>query len=311
MVQINFRDLRYLVAVADYGHFGRAASACYVSQPTLSTQIKKLEHYLGVQLIERTNKQVMLTPTGRSIADRARRILNDVAEIVDQARAAGDPMAGDLRIGLIPTVGPYLLPHLVPALASATPSLRPLLYEEQTRHLLDDLHRGDLDAAVMAVPVEDEGLNHTSLFHEPFYLAMPGDHALARREAIDLGDLEAESLLLLEEGHCLRDQALDVCSMVGAREEVSFRATSMETLRQMVAAGLGMTLLPALAAHTEAGGEPGQGMTLRPFRARAPERELALFWRKGAAREPAINAVADVIRELDAVADLAMPAEAG
>lgn len=307
MVQINFRDLRYLVAVADHGHFGRAASACYVSQPTLSTQLKKLEQYLGVQLIERTNKQVMLTPTGRSIADRSRRILNDVADIVDTARAAGDPMAGDLRIGLIPTVGPYLLPHLVPALAAAQPRLRPLLYEEQTALLLERLRRGDLDAAIMAVPVEDDGLNHASLFREPFCLAMPADHPFAERASIELTDLESEPILLLEEGHCLRDQALDVCSMVGAREEAAFRATSMETLRQMVAAGLGMTLLPALAAHADPAGETSQALTLRSFSSRAPEREIAVYWRKGSAREPAIHALAEVVRQLEVVTRLSAP----
>ncbi len=311
MVQINFRDLRYLVAVADHEHFGRAASACYVSQPTLSTQLKKLEQYLGVQLIERTNKQVMLTPTGQTIAARSRRILNDVNDIVATARAAGDPMSGDLRIGLIPTVGPYLLPHMIPELASSRPGLRPLLYEEQTRHLLDRLHRGELDAAIMATPADDDGLHHASLFHEPFYLAMPADHALAERDAIEMTDLEAEAILLLEEGHCLRDQALEVCSMMGAREEGAFRATSMETLKQMVAAGLGMTLLPGLAAHNDGADEANQRLALRPFRSRAPERELALYWRKGAAREPAISALADVIRGLSAVGRLTEPVSEG
>jgi len=305
MVQINFRDLRYLVAVADHGHFGRAAAACCVSQPTLSTQLKKLEEYLGVQLIERTNKQVMLTPTGQSIADRSRRILNDVGDIVDTARAAGDPMAGELRIGFIPTLGPYLLPHMLPALASAQPRLRPLLHEERTQHLLERLHRGELDAAVMAVPVDDEGLNHTTLFHEPFYLAMPADHRLAERAAVDLADLQSESLLLLEEGHCLRDQALDVCNMVGAREEAAFRATSMETLRQMVTAGLGMTLMPALAASADPGAE--RDLVFRPFGGAAPKREMALYWRKGAARAPAVQALADVIRALDAVSQMTTP----
>jgi LysR family hydrogen peroxide-inducible transcriptional activator len=311
MVQINFRDLRYLVAVADHEHFGRAAAACYVSQPTLSTQLKKLEQYLGVQLVERTNKQVMLTPTGRTIAARSRRILNDVTDIVETARAAGDPMSGELRIGLIPTVGPYLLPPMMPALTASYPGLRPLLYEEQTRHLLDRLHRGELDAAIMATPVEDDGLHHASLFNEPFYLAMPANHPLAERDTIEMSDLEAEAILLLEEGHCLRDQALDVCNMVGAREEAAFRATSMETLKQMVAADLGMTLIPGLAAHTEAADETNKHLALRPFRSRAPHRTLALYWRKGAAREPAITAVANVIRSLGAVERLTEPVTEG
>ncbi len=301
MVQINFRDLRYLVAVTDHRHFGRAAASCYVSQPTLSTQIKKLEAYLGVQLVERTNKQVMLTPTGHMIAERARRVLNEVADIVDTARAAGDPMTGDLRLGLIPTIGPYLLPHLVPELRDAYPRLRPLLYEEQTARLLDRLRRGELDAAVMAVPVADEGLLHADLFSEPFYLALPSHHALASREVVDVADLEAEQILLLEEGHCLRDQALEVCSMVGAREDVGFRATSMETLRQMVASGAGVTLLPALAAAANDTVPNHGAIELRPFRAPAARREMALFWRRGSAREPTIRAVAEVIRDLASV----------
>jgi LysR family hydrogen peroxide-inducible transcriptional activator len=309
MVQINFRDLRYLVAVADHRHFGRAAAACYVSQPTLSTQIKKLESYLGVQLVERTNKQVMLTVSGRMIAERARHVLNEVADIVDTARAAGDPMSGDLRLGLIPTIGPYLLPHLVPQLRDVYPRLRPLLYEEQTARLLERLRRGELDAAVMAVPVADDGLLHASLFSEPFYLALPAGHPLTERKVIDIGDLEAEQILLLEEGHCLRDQALDVCNLVGAREDVEFRATSMETLRQMVASGAGMTLLPALAAAANRSVPNAEAIELRPFRPPAPRREMALFWRRGSAREPTIRAVAEAIRELQSVQALLGEAE--
>lgn len=305
MIQINFRDLRYLVAVADHRHFGRAAAACYVSQPTLSTQIKKLEQYLGVQLVERTNKQVMLTPIGKMIAERARHVLNEVADIVDTARAAGDPMMGDLRLGLIPTIGPYLLPHLIPELRATYPRLRPLLYEEQTARLLERLRRGELDAAVMAVPVPGEGLMHASLFHEPFYLALPSGHPLTRKQPVEIGDLTSEQILLLEEGHCLRDQALDVCSMVGAREDAEFRATSMETLRQMVASGAGITLLPALAAEAAAGLPNSNSVELRCFSDATPTREMALYWRKGSAREPTIRAVAEVIRELDAVKALA------
>ncbi|WP_440996661.1 LysR substrate-binding domain-containing protein [Arhodomonas sp. SL1] len=305
MVHINFRDLRYLVAVADHRHFGRAAAACYVSQPTLSTQIKKLEQYLGVQLVERTNKQVMLTPTGKMIAERARHVLNEVSDIVDTARAAGDPMVGDLRLGLIPTIGPYLLPHLIPPLREAYPRLRPLLYEQQTAELLERLRRGELDAAVMAVPVPGEGLLQASLFHEPFYLAVPEDHPLAEKERLELRDIESEHILLLEEGHCLRDQALDVCNMVGASEDTGFRATSMETLRQMVAAGAGITLLPALAAKAASGLPEGSAVVLRRFDDVRPSREMALYWRKGSAREPTVRAIAEIIRGLDAVRALA------
>lgn len=307
MVQINFRDLRYLVAVANHRHFGRAAAACYVSQPTLSTQLKKLELYLGVQLIERSSKQVMLTQAGKVIAERAHRVLNEVADIVDAARAAGDPMTGELRLGLIPTIGPYLLPHLIPVLRGAYPRLKPLLYEEQTGVLVNRLRRGELDAAVMAVPVHERGLQFMPLFHEPFYLALPAEHPLARRQYVELGDLEAEQILLLEEGHCLRDQALDVCDLVGASNIAEFRATSMETLRQMVALGAGVTLLPALAAAANTAVPNHAAIELRPFKEPAPQREMALYWRKGSAREPSLRSLADVVRNLSAVSALHDP----
>ncbi|MDN5870125.1 MAG: LysR substrate-binding domain-containing protein [Nitrococcus sp.] len=308
MVQINLRDLSYLVAVANHRHFGRAAAACYVSQPTLSTQIKKLEQYLGVQLIERNSKQVMLTETGKIVAQRAHRVLNEVADIVDVARTAGDPLAGELRLGLIPTIGSYLLPHLIPVLHSAYPRLKLLLYEEQTQVLGNRLRRGELDAGIMAVPVNEPGLRLLPLFQEPFYLALPAGHRLARRQRIELRELEAERILLLEEGHCLRDQALDVCALAGASDIAEFRATSLETLRQMVALGAGVTLLPALAAEANTAIPNHAAIELRPFQEPAPRREMALHWRKGSAREPVLRAVADTIQNLRVVRTLRDPA---
>lgn len=307
MVQINFRDLRYLVAVANHRHFGRAAAACYVSQPTLSTQLKKLEQYLGVQLIERNSKQVMLTQAGKLIAERAHRVLNEVADIVDTARAAGDPMAGDLRLGLIPTIGSYLLPHLIPVLRGAYPQLKPLLYEEQTQVLVNRLHRGELDAAIMAVPVNGTGLHTLHLFYEPFYLALPADHRLARHQHIELSELASEHILLLEEGHCLRDQALDVCRLVKASDIAAFRATSLETLRQMVALGAGVTLLPALAAAANTAVPNHAAIELRSFQKPAPQREMALYWRKGSARESTLRALADIVQNLNIVRVLRDP----
>ncbi|MDN5849132.1 MAG: LysR substrate-binding domain-containing protein [Nitrococcus sp.] len=304
MAQINLRDLSYLVAVANHRHFGRAAAACYVSQPTLSTQIKKLEQYLGVQLIERNSKQVMLTETGKIVAQRAHRVLNEVADIVDVARTAGDPLAGELRLGLIPTIGSYLLPHLIPVLHSAYPRLDLLLYEEQTKLLGNRLLRGELDAGIMAVPVNEPGLRLLPLFQEPFYLALPAGHRLTRRQRIELRELEAERILLLEEGHCLRDQALDICSLAGAGDIAEFRATSLETLRQMVALGAGVTLLPALAAAANTAIPNHAAIELRPFQEPAPRREMALYWRKGSAREPLLRAVADAIQNLSVVRTL-------
>ena len=299
MTNINFRDLRYLVAVADHQHFGRAAAACFVSQPTLSTQIKKLEEYLEVQLIERTSKKVIITQIGRMIAERARQVLSEVDDIVNVARAAGDPMSGELRLGIIPTLGPYLIPHLFPLLQQHYPKLRILLHEERTRGLTDRLLEGSLDAAIMGVPIAEDGLIAQTLFEEPFLVALPADHPLADAAAIPRDALDSAPMLLLEEGHCMRDQALDFCSRVGAQQQQDFRATSLETLRQMVATGAGITLLPLLA--TEPACSNTDGMVVRPFSGNPPVRELAIYRRRGCAREPVVSAVAELIRQLPPV----------
>lgn len=306
---MNLRDLRYLVAVGDQRHFGRAAKACFVSQPTLSAQVKKLEEYLGVQLVERGTRQVLLTPTGEEVVARARAVLNQVDDIVDLCRAAAEPMTGDLRLGAIPTLAPYLLPHLVAVATEAWPRLRLLLYEERTALLAERLRKGELDAALMAMPVDGDDLASVPVFEEPFVLALPASHRLAgvarapRPQALP----EAE-LLLLEEGHCLRDQALEVCQLAGDTRGAScFRATSLETLRQMVAAGVGMTLLPQLAG--KAGCEiPNQSaVRLLPFPEPAPTRTIGLYWRKGAARTTTLEAIAAAIRELPVVQEQARP----
>ena len=302
---MNLRDLRYLVAVAEHRHFGRAAEACFVSQPTLSAQLKKLESFLGVQLVERSSKQVMLTPIGDEVAHRARGMLNLADDIVEVARAASDPLAGDLRLGVIPTVAPYLLPHLVPALRASLPRLRPLLQEEQTAVCLDKLRNGFLDLALIAIPVEGhEAFAQLPLYDEPFLLATPADHPLAAREKVRLDDLADARLLLLEEGHCLRDQALSVCQTVGASEAREFRATSLETLRQMAITGAGITLLPRMAAQAAPPGVQSEALALRRFHDPQPSRRVAALWRKGSAREPTVRAVADVIRNLAVVRGL-------
>lgn len=302
---MNLRDLRYLVAVADHRHFGRAADACHVSQPTLSAQLKKLESFLGVQLVERSSKQVMLTAIGEEVAHRAQRMLNLADDIVEVARAASDPLAGDVRMGVIPTVAPYLLPHLMPALAERIPRLRPLLHEEQTQPCLERLRTGGIDLAIIAIPMEGgEAFAQLTLYDEPFLLAAPAGHELARRDTIPLDELAEARVLLLEEGHCLRDQALSVCHAVGAREAREFRATSLETLRQMVVTGAGITLLPRMAAQTgQTGSGPGR-LALRRFADPQPRRRIAALWRKGSAREPTVRAIAEVIRQLDVVAEL-------
>ncbi|AGM41753.1 LysR family transcriptional regulator [Spiribacter salinus M19-40] len=305
MTNINFRDLRYLVAVADHQHFGRAAAACFVSQPTLSTQVKKLEEYLGVQLVERTSKKVIVTPVGRMVSERARQVLNEVDDIVDVARAAGDPMAGDLRLGIIPTLGPYLIPHLFPVLQAEYPRLKVLLHEERTSGLIDRLREGSLDAAIMGAPIPDDALIPQPLFQEPFQVALPAGHSLAAQATIERADLGAVPMLLLEEGHCMRDQALDFCSTVGAQQQQDFRATSLETLRQMVATGAGVTLLPTLAVDPASAAR--EHIAVRPLAGAPPVRELAVYRRRGCAREPVISALAELIQNLPPVRHLSDP----
>lgn len=305
MTNINFRDLRYLVAVADHQHFGRAAAACFVSQPTLSTQVKKLEEYLGVQLMERTSKKVIVTPVGRMVSERARQVLNEVDDIVDVARAAGDPMAGDLRLGIIPTLGPYLIPHLFPVLQAEYPRLKVLLHEERTSGLIDRLREGSLDAAIMGAPIPDDALIPQPLFQEPFQVALPAGHSLAAQATIKRADLDAVPMLLLEEGHCMRDQALDFCSTVGAQQQQDFRATSLETLRQMVATGAGVTLLPTLAVDPASAAR--EHIAVRPLAGAPPVRELAVYRRRGCAREPVISALAELIQNLPPVRHLSDP----
>jgi LysR family hydrogen peroxide-inducible transcriptional activator len=292
---VNLRDLSYLVALADLRHFGRAADACHVSQPTLSTQIRKLEEELGVALVERAPRQVMLTPAGSDIVERARRVLAEVAQMRETARRTTDPEAGSVRLGMFPTLGPYLLPHVVPGLRARFPRLELLLVEEKTETLVGMLRAGRLDAAVLALPLHDDGLHCEPLFAEPFMLAVPAGHPLADKGELSLKSLAHEHLLLLDDGHCLRDQALEVCSLAGAGEKEGFRATSLETLRQMVAAGVGITLLPMLAVKPPV--PPSSAMRLLPFRD-PPHRRLALVWRRSSAMSAFLSQVAKVLGEL-------------
>jgi len=293
---MNLRDLRYLVALADHKHFGRAAAACFVSQPTLSTQIRKLEEELGVSLVERAPRRVMLTPIGREIAERARKVIAEVEQMGEIARRSQDPEAGTVRLGIFPTLAPYLLPHVLPAVRKRFPRLELLLVEEKTDQILARLRDGRLDAGVLALPVHDDQLQVEPLFDEPFVLAVPQQHALAQRGSLKLRDLDHQHLLLLEEGHCLRDQALDVCHMAGADERDGFRATSLETLRQMVAAGVGITLLPVLAVQPPV---PVSGdIQLLPFQGEAPHRRIAMVWRRSSAMADFLQQLAGELRRL-------------
>ena len=293
---MNLRDLRYLVALDEHRHFGRAAAASFVSHPTLSTQIRKLEDELGVSLVERAPRRVMLTPIGRDIAARARKVIAEVEQMTEIARRSQDPEAGTVRLGLFPTLAPYLLPHVLPGLRKRFPRLELLLVEEKTDQILARLRDGRLDAGLLALPVHDDQLHVEPLFDEPFLLAVPQSHPMAGRASLRLRDLDDQHLLLLEEGHCLRDQALDVCRMSGADERDGFRATSLETLRQMVASGVGITLLPMLSVQPPVPVSPD--IALLPFRDKAPHRRIAMVWRRSSAMAGFLQLLAAQLRGL-------------
>ncbi len=295
---MKLRDLQYLVALAEHRHFGHAAEACFVSQPTLSTQIRKLEEELGVVLVERAPRKVLLTDVGEEIVARARDVLHQTEQIRTIARQSHSPDSGSLRLGIFPTLGPYLLPHVVPRIHQAFPALELLLVEEKTEEVLVRLREGKLDAGILALPLGDDSLHEEVLFEEPFLLAVPTSHPLATCENVALADLADENLLLLEEGHCLRDQALEVCRLASGGERRGFRATSLETLRQMVAAEVGITLLPTLTVNPPVA--PMDSVRLLPFRGRPPHRTLALVWRKSSAYDEFLCELATVIRGIPA-----------
>jgi LysR family hydrogen peroxide-inducible transcriptional activator len=293
MADLKLKDLRYLSALASTRHFGRAASVCFVSQPTLSAQLRKLEAYLGVQLIERQPRHVTLTEAGAAIAARARQIMATSDEIVRLAQAWRDPLAGRLRVATLPTVGPYLLPQIMVQMRKSLPRLNLMLYEYQTGPMLEQLRAGEIDLGILALPVDLDGLESRALYEEPFLLAVPATHRLAARRQVQIGELGEDTLLLLEDGHCLRDQALAVCARSRAQERADFRATSLETLRQMVSAGAGVTLLPALACRGAYGA--AAGLRLLPLVKPVPTRQIGAVWRRSTARAPAISAFCELL----------------
>jgi len=289
---VNIRDLKYLVAIADYGHFGRAAQACFVSQPGLSMQIKKLESTLGVQLIERTNKSILLTEAGKLITEHARDILHKVENMKIAAKQANDPYCGELRLGVIPTVAPYLLPHIIPKLAKAYPKLMLYLIEEQTSRLVEKLKQGKIDCALLALPFTHEDFSALPLFEEEFMLAVPSNHALSKKKNASLSDLENKTLLLLEDGHCMRDAALELCYRTKATEAKNFRASSLETLRHMVAAKAGITLIPKLAHKLN------DGICYLTFNAPKPARTIGMVWRPSTSRKILLESLVEDIRKI-------------
>lgn len=293
---MNLRELQYLVALDEERHFHKAAERCCVSQPTLSGQLRKLEEELGVLLVERTNRQVAMTEVGREVAGRARTILAEVKAIREAAEAFHDPMAGELHVGLIPTVAPYLLPIIMPSLRQTYPKLKLWLHEHQTAVLLEKLHLAELDLLILALPVDTTEFVELDLYLEPFQLAVPrAAGSEFTQPLIQLGELKNREMLLLEEGHCLRGQALDVCFMAGAKENIGFHASSLETLRHMVGEDLGMTLIPELAVPRK----PTKSDPVRyiPFADPKPNRRIGMLYRKTSYREPAFQSICQIIKQ--------------
>ncbi|HET6164443.1 MAG TPA: LysR substrate-binding domain-containing protein [Planctomycetota bacterium] len=285
---MTLRQLQYVVAVADRRSFRGAAEACRVAAPSLSAQVADLEAALGVKLFERDRRRVAVTAAGTALVARARELLASADALADAARDLGDPFGGTLRIGVIPTVGSYLLPDAAPKLRAAFPRLAVAWVEEKTPVLLERLAKGELDGAVVALDAEVAGLPRVVLGEDPFVFAAAASHPLAASaRPIATAQLEGERVLLLDDGHCFRDQALELCARAGA-EEAAFRATSLATLVQMAAAGLGVTLLPSLALALE---NRGGALRVRRFAPTAPSRTLALVWRRGAARDATLERV--------------------
>jgi len=278
----SLRHLRHLIALHAHGHFGRAAEACHVTQSALSASIKELETVLNTTLVDRTKRRVVLTPIGVETSERARKIVKEVEDLVGFTTASREPLSGTLRMGSIPTVGPYLLPRILPGLREAYGRLKLYLVEDLTERLIDSLHRGLLDVVLLALPYDCGAVETMVLFEDPFVVALPRTHRLANEARIKTQRLWCEDLLLLRDGHCLRDHALSVCSFADRRVTEGFEATSLPTLVQMVDNGLGTTLLPILAV--DAGLLQGTNLVTRPLLAEEPTRKIGLVWRRGTGR---------------------------
>jgi LysR family hydrogen peroxide-inducible transcriptional activator len=305
---MTLTELKYIVAVARERHFGRAAEACHVSQPTLSVGIRKLEEELGVLLFERGGHEVSVTPIGRQIIDQAQRVLDQTASLRELAKQGKDPLRGSLRLGIIYTIGPYLLPRILPQVIARAPQMPLLLEENFTVKLLERLRQGEIDAAILAEPFPDQGFDTAPLYDEPFVVAVPRGHAWARRRLIPSSELREQTMLLLGTGHCFRDQVLEVCPELSRYSQVSegiqktFEGSSLETIRHMVASGIGITVLPAMAqpAAVLEGRRRDDGLlTYIPFSAPAPNRRVVVAWRRSYPRTAAVQALREAILSTD------------
>ncbi|MDH7795696.1 MULTISPECIES: LysR substrate-binding domain-containing protein [unclassified Beijerinckia] len=292
---MNLRDLQYIIALSEHGHFGKAAAACNVSQPTLSGQIAKLEEELGITVFHRVGRSVRPTEAGEEIIEHARRAVSASQDIVDIARANRDPLSGRLRLGVIPTLGPYLMPYVLPAAAEKLPNAPLVIVEDLTGNLVPLVAQGKLDAAIIATPPEPPEITSMDLFEEPFSVATPANHPLLALKVVKPSDIDPKSLLLLSDGHCLRDQVVDLCRQQEANiaGHADIRATSLETLLHLVGAGFGVTLVPQMAI--ESGRAAGVQIAIRPLAGDA-NRHIRLIYRRNSPRLKALVELARLIR---------------
>lgn len=290
----SLKQLKYLCAVAEHRHFSKAAAACHITQSTLSAAIADLEEHLGVVVFERNKKTVLITPVGERLLDQARRILGDVEDFVSLAKSDGEPLAGEVRLGVIPTIGPFMLPTILSSLRESYPKLRVYLKEELSAQLLLQLQQGKLDLIVLALPYALPEMEVISLFRDEFLLCLPPGHALEKARQVKQQQLHGQNLLLLEEGHCLRDHALEACKLESADTNLVYQGTSLHTLVQMVANGLGVTLLPAMAVNANVLGETA--LTLKHFNSDKVSREIGMAWRKSDPRRAEYLLLAEFIK---------------
>ncbi|NIA69767.1 hydrogen peroxide-inducible genes activator [Pelagibius litoralis] len=290
----TLQQLRYLVAVGETLHFRRAAERTHVTQPTLSGQLRELEEKLGVQLVERSRAKVILTPIGKEIVARARTVIRDVQDIVELARQGKSLLGGTIRVGVLQTLGPYLLPHILPELHRSFPDLKLYVREGMPQALLTAIDDGNLDLLFFPVPVKGADLQSARLFREPLSLVAPSDHRLAAKEKIDQADLKNETILTLERGYRLHDQVRDLCEQYGASLSLDYEGTSLDTLRQMVGMGMGLSLLPALYVRSEV--LQDEQVVARQIRSKAPFRMIGMIWRRHSARQHEFLALAEMIR---------------
>ncbi|NQV84478.1 MAG: hydrogen peroxide-inducible genes activator [Rhodospirillales bacterium] len=288
-------QLRHLIAVADHGHFGHAAEACFITQSSLSASIKELETTLGRVLVERTRRSVMMTPLGLDVVRRARKAVVDVGDIVDLVHAAGAVLSGPLRLGVIPTIAPFLLPRVMRAIGKAHPELKLYLREEQTARLIEGLGAGDLDLLLMAFPYSTDGLETAVFADDPFWVAFPKGHWCAAKERVSILDLKTEELMLLGEGHCLRGHALGLHARGATISTGDFQASSLQTLMQMVDNGLGLTVLPKMAI--DAGITRGTGVQVRPLEGTIISRQIGFAWRAASSRRADFARLGEFFRD--------------